>query len=110
VNREETVKVLTMVSALDGRAADDMQVEMWREMFRNYSFEQVKEAIIPAYKESDKGFLSAKLVWDVVRREASQPQKRAWVRDLHDIGEHFECTNEECAAWTLEGIAKGLPE
>jgi len=110
VNREETVKVLTMVSALDGRAADDMQVEMWMEMFRNYSFEQVKEAIIPAYQESDKGFLSAKLVWDVVRREASQPRRRQWVRDLHNIGEHFECTEAECAAWSLEDTAKGLPE
>ena len=110
MNREETVKVLTMVSALDGRAADDMQVEMWREMFRNYSFDQVKDAIIPAYKESDKGFLSAKAVWDVVRREAAQPKARAWVRELHDIGEHFECTKEECFRWSQEDIAKGLPE
>lgn len=110
MNREETVKVLTMVSALDGRAADDMQVEMWWEMFRQYSFDQVREAIIPAYKESDKGYLTAKGVWDVVRREAMQPKRRQWVRDLHDIGEHFECSNEECAAWSLESVAKGLPE
>lgn len=104
MNREETVKVLTMVSALDGRAADEMQVEMWMRLFENYSFETVEAAILPAYKETDKGFLTAKQVWDVVRREAAQPKHRAWVRELHDIGEHFECTREECARWTAQMV------
>ncbi len=108
MNREETVKVLTMVSALDGRSADEMQVEMWLEMFRNFSFDQVKAAIIPAYKESDKGFLTAKGVWDVLRREASQPKPNQWVKDLHQIGEHFACTAEDCARWDDE--AKALTE
>ena len=66
MNREETVKILTMVSALDGRAADEMQVEMWMELFQDHSFEAVKEQIIPAYKRSERGFLSAKLIWDNV--------------------------------------------
>lgn len=110
MNREETVKVLTMVSALDGRTADEMQVEMWLQMFRNFAFDQVKEAIIPAYKESDKGFLTAKGVWDVLRREANQPRPRQWVRDLHNIGEHFACTTEECLEWDTADKLKGLPE
>ena len=66
MNREETVKILTMVSALDGRAADEMQVEMWMELFQDHSFEHVKEQIIPAYKSSERGFLSAKAIWDHV--------------------------------------------
>src|SRR6056297_1290490 len=102
------VKILTMVSALDGRKSDEMQVEMWLEMFRNYSFEQVKEAIVPAYKESDKGFLTAKGVWDVVRRNAAQPPPKQWIRDLHNLGEHFVCEEADCLAWSAEDGRKGL--
>jgi hypothetical protein len=108
MNREETVKVLTMVSALDGRTADEMQVEMWLEMFRNFSFDQVKAAIIPAYKESDKGFLTAKGVWDVLRREAAIPGPKQWIRDLHNIGEHFACEHYDCLQWSEEDKVRGV--
>jgi hypothetical protein len=48
-------------------------------------------ALIPAYKESRSGFLTAKAVWDVVRREGSTPSERGWVEELHELGEHYEC-------------------
>jgi hypothetical protein len=108
MKKSEMVKILTMVSALDGRSSDDMQVEMWMRLFDGCSFESVEAAIIPAYKESDKGFLTAKQVWDVMRREASQPKPNQWVKDLHQIGEHFACTAEDCARWDDE--AKALTE
>jgi len=106
MKKSEMVKILTMVSALDGRSSDDMQVEMWMRLFEGYSFETVEAAIVPAYKETDKGFLTAKQVWDVVRREAMQPSRRGWIRELHDLGEHFECSRGECQQWTAEDALK----
>jgi len=45
-------------------------------------------------------------VWDVVRREAMQPSRRGWIRELHDLGEHFECSRGECQQWTAEDALK----
>jgi len=110
MKRSEMVKIVTACAALDRQPFDEVTVEMWLELFDGYSYDTVKAAIIPAYKESKSGFLNAKAVYDVVRREAMQPKPRAWVRDLHDIGEHFECQPEECARWTAENEQIGIDQ
>ena len=35
--------------------------------------------------------VTAKGIWEQVRRERAVGKPRDWVRDLHDIDEHFEC-------------------
>lgn len=91
MNKSEMSLILTMVSSLDRQPVDEGMVEMWLELFKNYEFETVKAAIIPAYKESRNGFLTAKGIYDYIRRDSQYPKPRQWVKDLHDIGEHFEC-------------------
>jgi hypothetical protein len=91
MNKAETATLLAMVSALDRQPVDEGMVEMWHRVLGDYSFARCEGALIPAYKESRSGFLTAKAVWDVVRREASVPGPREWVQDLHEMGEHFEC-------------------
>jgi hypothetical protein len=91
MTKEEMAKVLGMVSALDGQKVDEAKLEMWFRVLGEYRFDFVEKCIVPAYKESEGLFLTAKELWRHVRREASQPVPRQWVKDLHDIGEHFEC-------------------
>ena len=64
---------------------------MWHRVLGDYSFDLVEKCIVPAYKESSGFQLSAKELWQNVRREASQPVPRQWVLDLHNMNEHFEC-------------------
>jgi hypothetical protein len=91
MKREEMSLILTMVSSLDRQPVDEGMVEMWLELFKSYDFESVKAAIIPAYKESKSGFITAKLIYDYLRRESQYPKPRQWVWDLHQMGQHFEC-------------------
>jgi hypothetical protein len=47
--------------------------------------------LLPAYKDSRNGFITAKSIYDRVALGESGPGKRVWVRALHDDGEHFAC-------------------
>jgi len=91
MKREEMSHILTLVSSLDRQPVDEGMIEMWLELFEGYSFETVKAAIIPSYKESKNGFITAKGIYDYIRRDAQYPKPRQWVKDLHDMNEHFEC-------------------
>jgi hypothetical protein len=91
MTREEMAKVLGMVSALDGQKVDEAKLEMWFRVLGEYRLDFVEKCIVPAYRECQGIQLTAKELWQHVRREASQPVPRQWVKDLHDIGEHFEC-------------------
>jgi hypothetical protein len=91
MDKAETATILAMVSALDRQPVNDANVEMWWRMLKDYSFEKVEAAIVPAYRDTKNTYLSAKDVWLEVRRIAAQPVPRQWVKDLHDMGEHFEC-------------------
>jgi len=91
MTKEEMLKIMGMVSALDGQVVDEGKAEMWFRVLGDYSFDLVEKCIVPAYKESQGFHLSAKELWQTVRREASQPKAGGWVDDLHDIGEHFAC-------------------
>jgi hypothetical protein len=91
MTREDMAKVLGMVSALDGQKIDEAKLEMWFRVLGDYSFDMVEKCIVPAYKECSGFQLTAKELWQNVRREAAQPVPRQWVLDLHNIGEHFEC-------------------
>jgi hypothetical protein len=42
-------------------------------------------------KESTSGLVTAKGLFDFVRRVRSQPVARGYVGELHGMGEHFEC-------------------
>ena len=96
MDKSETATILAMVSALDRQPVDDGTIEMWWRMLKDYSFETVEASIIPAYRDTKNTYISAKDVWQEVRRSASQvPSARAWVKDMHDIGEHFECRSGE---------------
>jgi len=91
MDKAETAKLLVMVSSLDRQPVDEGMVEMWWQVLGRFSFEDCQAALIPAYQESRSGFITARAVWDRVRRDASYPEPRAWVRELHDMGEHYEC-------------------
>lgn len=91
MNKSEMSLILTMVSSLDRQPVDEGMVEMWLEMFRNHEFETVKAAIIPAYKESRSGFLTAKGIYDYIRRNGQYAKPRQWVEDEHERGDHWAC-------------------
>jgi hypothetical protein len=91
MDKAETATLLAMVSSLDRQPVDEGMVEMWHRVLGEFSFSACEAALIPAYKESRSGFLTAKAVWDVVRRESSTPSARGWVEELHELGEHYEC-------------------
>ena len=91
MDRGEVATLLAMVSSLDRQPVDEGMVEMWLRVLGEFSFEQCEAALIPAYKESRAGFVTAKAVWEVVRRNGVSVMTRAWVEELHDMGEHWEC-------------------
>jgi hypothetical protein len=91
MDKAETATLLAMVSALDRQPVDEGMVEMWLRVLGEFSFEQCEAALIPAYKESRAGFVTAKAVWEVVRRDGVAVMPRAWVEELHGMGEHWEC-------------------
>ena len=35
--------------------------------------------------------MTAKAVWEVVRRDGVAVMPRGWVEELHEMGEHWEC-------------------
>jgi hypothetical protein len=91
MTEDEMAEIVTMASALDGQIVSESKVAMWLEMLGGFTYEECRAAIIPACKESSSGMVTAKGIWEQVRRDRSQPKPRQWVRDLHDIGEHYEC-------------------
>jgi hypothetical protein len=91
MNKAEMGEILSMASALDGQIVSESKIAMWLEMLGHYTYEECRVAIVPACKESPTGFVTAKGIWEQVRRDRSVGKPRDWVRDLHDIGEHFEC-------------------
>ncbi len=91
MDRGEVATLLAMVSSLDRQPVDEGMVEMWLRVLGEFSFEQCEAALIPAYKESRAGFVTAKAVWEVVRRNGVSVMPRAWVEELHEMGEHWEC-------------------
>jgi hypothetical protein len=95
MNKIEMGEIVAMCSALDGQIVSESKVAMWLETLGHYSYEECREAIVPACKESSSGIVTAKGIWEQVRRKRSQPVPRQWVKDLHDIGEHFECRGGE---------------
>jgi hypothetical protein len=95
MDKAETATLLAMVSALDRQPVDEGMVVMWHRVLGEYSFARCEAALIPAYKESRSGFLTAKAVWDIVRRESSVASPRQWVSEMHALGEHWECRTGE---------------
>lgn len=95
MDKAEVANLLVMVSALDRQPVDEGMVEMWWRVLGDYSFERCEAALLPAYKESKSGFITAKAIYDRVSHRDSAPTPRGWVRDMHDIGEHWECRRGE---------------
>jgi hypothetical protein len=91
MTREETAELLALVSSMDRQPVDKGVVEMWWRMLGDYTYEECDAALVPAFRDTKNTYLSAKDVWAEVRRVRSQPVPRQWVKDLHNIGEHFEC-------------------
>ena len=91
MTEDEMAEIVSMASALDGQIVSESKVMMWLEMLGDFSYEECQAAIIPACKEHSAGMVTAKGIWEQVRRKRSQPVPRQWVKELHDLGEHFEC-------------------
>lgn len=91
MTEDEMSEIVTMASALDGQIVSESKVLMWLEMLGRFTYEECRAAIVPACQESSVGIVTAKGIWELVRRDRAVPKPRDWVRDLHDLGEHFEC-------------------
>ena len=91
MNKSEMTEIVSMCSALDGQLVSESKVIMWLQMFEGYSYGELQAGIIPALKEASSGMVTAKGLFDVVRRVRVQPVAREWVVALHEIGEHFDC-------------------
>jgi hypothetical protein len=102
MTKDECATLLALVSSLDRQPVDEGIIEMWWRMLKDFSFEECDAAIVPAYQEMRGDYMSSKDVWMIVKRVRSQPVKRQWVKDLHDINEHFECRPGEFGHPRLE--------
>ena len=91
MNKSEMTEIVSMCSALDGQLVSESKVIMWLQMFEGYSYGELVAGIVPALKESSSGMVTAKGLFDVVRRVRAQPVAREYVQALHEIGEHFDC-------------------
>jgi len=91
MNKSEMTEIVSMCSALDGQLVSESKVIMWLQMFEGYGYGELQAGIIPALKESTSGMVTAKGLFDVVRRVRVQPVAREYVQALHEIGEHFDC-------------------
>jgi hypothetical protein len=91
MNKAEMAEIVSLASALDGQMVSESKVLMWLEMLGRFTYEECRAAIVPACQESTVGIVTAKGIWEQVRRDRAVAKPRDWVRDLHDIGEHFEC-------------------
>jgi len=91
MNHGEVATLLAMVSSLDRQPVDEGMVEMWHRLLEGYSFEECEAALLPAYRESRSGFITAKSIYDRVALRESGPGRRDWVRLEHENGEHYEC-------------------
>jgi hypothetical protein len=91
MDKGETATLLAMVSALDRQPVDDGMVEMWWRLLGGFSFAECEAAVLPVYRESRSGFVTAKGIYDRVRSQDFGPGRRVWVEQMHDLGEHFEC-------------------
>lgn len=91
MTKAEMAEIVSMASALDGQIVSQAKVMMWLEMLDGFTYQECHAAIVPACKEHPSGIVTAKGIYDQVRRKRSQPTARAWVKELHDMGEHFEC-------------------
>ena len=91
MNKSEMTEIVSMCSALDGQLVSESKVIMWLQMFEGYSYGELVAGIVPALKEASSGMVTAKGLFDVVRRVRVQPVAREYVRALHEIGEHFDC-------------------
>jgi hypothetical protein len=69
----QMTEIVTMCSALDGQQVTDSKVAMWLQVLDGCTYEECRDAIVPAYKEATSGIVTAKGLWDVVRRARSQP-------------------------------------
>jgi hypothetical protein len=90
MTKDETATLLALISALDRQPVDEGMVEMWHELLGNYSFDECREALMPVYKSMKGPWIRARDIYDHVRAGTTPPAEW-WVRDLHDIGEHFAC-------------------
>lgn len=76
MDKVETAKLITMVSALDRQPTDQGMVEMWHRILQEFDFSECEAAVVPAYKEA-KGYVSARGIYAAVKqaREESARQR-----------------------------------
>jgi hypothetical protein len=91
MTESEMAEIVSLASALDGQMVSESKVLMWLEMLGRFTYEECRAAIVPACQESAAGIVTAKGIWEQVRRDRAVAKPRDWVRDLHDLDEHFEC-------------------
>jgi hypothetical protein len=91
---EKMSEIVTMCSALDGQQVTDSKVAMWLEVLDGCTYEECRDAIVPAYREATNGIVTAKGLWDVVRRGRSEPglsdrevEEASWRSDPQPICE-----------------------
>jgi hypothetical protein len=86
MNKHEVGELLAMCSALDGQQVTEPKALMWLQVLEGASYEECRDAIVPAYKEATNGIVTAKGLWDVVRRVRSQPKAGGWLGELDEGG------------------------
>lgn len=99
----QVTEIVTMCSALDGQQVTEAKVAMWLQALDGCSYEECVQAIVPAYREATNGFITAKGIWDVVRRARSQPdssdrvlEEADWRSDPQPVCEEHNLRILEC--------------
>jgi hypothetical protein len=94
MNKSQMSEIVTMCSALDGQQVADSKIAMWLQVLDGCTYEECRDAIVPAYKEATNGIVTAKGLWDVVRRARSQPgrvlgedDESSWASDPQPVCE-----------------------
>lgn len=92
MNKTDTAKLITMVSALDRQPTDQGMVEMWHRVLQEFTFEDCEAALIPAYKES-KGYISARAVYAAVKKLREERATERMSLEIRESSESWEVSS-----------------
>ena len=87
MNKAEMTKVLSFCSALDGQQVTEAKVLMWLQVLDGASYEDVQEAIVPAYTVSVNGIVTARGILDVLQAKAKPASAVMYLQDEADLDE-----------------------
>ena len=85
MNKAEMTKVLSFCAALDGQQVTEAKVLMWLQVLDGASYEDVQEAIVPAYTVSVNAIVTARGILDVLQAKSQPANAVMYLQDAQNL-------------------------